>query len=848
MRARGLLEGAVLSTWCGELDNIPNMRSLLNDLDICVVEQNMPTIEQTGSMNNYSLRLQKEQLRVGILYVPDDVWVLKCRTDKTFAELEIFEPFLVDDSIDFRIKPIGVFPVSFNYKVCVCHFMYFMSICPHDMIFYGHKSDIQKFGLLMSANSINPGMVCDHRVFIDTFVLRHDFLFSSGLCFSPGYNTFALPIGRYIKETSEDNFILPKFLNRFLAIIFTIVCTQFLTPNSENISDIKDFFTFREALEFSIRNCNPSDYSYTSFTIGYIDAKILVTGKAKKTKGYEAFLAEVENVKNNAHCGSITDYEYNELVQFGERELGLSPTQWLKPPVKIHIPRIMKSIDFANAANILFDCDLDIDFIEYINRTGRTLYSDLIHNIDYFKDSPQYFNMLISGCCIFLRKLTYMLTLEYYNDTIPQKIRKHAWSMISKATDWGTFSIVDLKVENYKLIFCNTFFQLPETPVIKKETLFRNIMEELDFSDDAINDICKKEEVNYYDELLINCKHFIQTQDIDCKFDYRSISIIELLSRTINNNYFPSSSILNTLINTSDYASLLKIMELQDISYASELVFDIKCAEYLFKFGRNEEGEFYLRLTQNKDCVDDLLWLVFKFINTSALQYNDTLIPKSEYCNNPFIYFLNDVFSNLQSGEYNLSGFSTYLLNITEEQYYVLIKILFDFRVIRIFKDILLNAVILNKNILISLFLEFEQDSDVDFIITKNNCELWIGSKLINNHNRIKHIIPNRNWQNTDINPNCLFSCCIAISGNNILLTLELDIFTSKYDFLRWKLLRDIEICDVFLIKDGSIYVNEYTISQTKDYNELCEIAKDIVVNYNNAKNKFLSILGQAIK
>ena len=69
-RAKGLIEGIVLSTWVGEVDNVKNLREKLKFLDIHLVEI-WPLSEEVSQYTNLNYTRQATQLLNGLRNIPD---------------------------------------------------------------------------------------------------------------------------------------------------------------------------------------------------------------------------------------------------------------------------------------------------------------------------------------------------------------------------------------------------------------------------------------------------------------------------------------------------------------------------------------------------------------------------------------------------------------------------------------------------------------------------------------------------------------------------------------------------------------------------------------------------------
>ena len=141
LREAGKIKGIIVSTWDNEFDNKTLIRNKIVNSGIAIVES-PPLSQELGLNGNLSYYRQAKQLENAIKGLPDDSFILKCRTDMSSSELNEF--FLTFDIKYMKIKKRNIFNIDFSYKINVMKLGMSHLFGLNDLLFMGYKADILK--------------------------------------------------------------------------------------------------------------------------------------------------------------------------------------------------------------------------------------------------------------------------------------------------------------------------------------------------------------------------------------------------------------------------------------------------------------------------------------------------------------------------------------------------------------------------------------------------------------------------------------------------------------------------------------------------------------------------------
>lgn len=133
-----------------------------------------PLDEDLGKFCNLNYARQAYQLKNGLDFVPDDVFVLKCRTDFNVHFIQILAKHILQRNVDLSIGTHGAFYSPLNYRIAVYRFSVAPIFYMLDRVFMGYKSDLYKmvnFDNVVSKYGcdIQPDMALFINIFIHTY-------------------------------------------------------------------------------------------------------------------------------------------------------------------------------------------------------------------------------------------------------------------------------------------------------------------------------------------------------------------------------------------------------------------------------------------------------------------------------------------------------------------------------------------------------------------------------------------------------------------------------------------------------------------------------------------------------
>ncbi len=383
LRAEGLIEGIVLSTWIGEVDQIPELRNKLIYLDIYLVEL-PPFDDSCDGLLQLSYTRQATQIWKGLLRIPDDVFVLKCRTD--FC-MDIFNKMdlILRGNGDLSVKNYGNFHSSLSYKIAVSQFSISAPFCMDDICYIGYKIDLFKmivFGntLLKYDDILVPDFLFFINPFITTYPVLNDFL----NVFK--YWTLEWEIRNTPEAFENKDMVLPGTLNKLYALYFLILYSCFYLVGNKELNVDSKPINILDLFRGTIGVSKPWVTTLDSPVIldKIISGNIEINPASKKIYGEIMKLASQGYALNN----TFTEDEFQETAAFGKRYFGIEPVRWLKGWNRFQ--RKSNGITFADATKILFSYyqidNAEADMLKEIcsNKEGR-FYNRIQEKNDEFR-------------------------------------------------------------------------------------------------------------------------------------------------------------------------------------------------------------------------------------------------------------------------------------------------------------------------------------------------------------------------------------------------------------------------------------------------------------------------------
>jgi hypothetical protein len=435
----------------------------------------------------------------------------------------------------------------------------------------------------------------------------HDILFDYARYVKVG--VYPARLADYIKNASDNDFVLPKFLNRYLATMFLIVSTHFITVDC---NDCKADMTFRQMLAQ-----NTGGGAARNHYIGSAGAERIITGNGiKVTKAYKEFRSELEKIKSSGRVGCITYEEYKELSLWGEGKLGLAPRKWLQrfyPFIDAHNPKPV-NLNFAQTCQRVLP-DADEEFTAFLNRGGAELRGDIDKNIDWFKGAAVYWDLLCTGAVYSAAKSGYYLVSEYLAGSVPDKYKSTAWTSLYKfVTSAG---LRDSNLKNlYKLPTLWCLSQLDDVPQDRKALLLRGVLSELGYDGSRADEVVGNPGVIWHELLLACCREFINRRR-GSSFDYRDFAVIILLEQAAPDfDFVISDTQLNDIIAQADYPLLVSVLEHFEIFDGKRrVIFNADCAKYLLKYGNQRIVNWYFGCAYDHANADEYCEIVCQYTN-----------------------------------------------------------------------------------------------------------------------------------------------------------------------------------------------------------------------------------------
>lgn len=358
-RYRGLIEGIVISTWERELEHIPGLRKKLEHLDISVLELE-PLDEDMGKFMNLNYARQAFQLKAGLDFIPEDVFVLKCRTDLSERTLKTLEPVLLGE-VDLTIGSHGGMPIGLCYKMAVRRLSITRPFAFGDTGFFGYKQDMQKMiSFEMTEIKWNLNMIPDVAFFFHMFVNEYPLIYEV-LVTLKRHSLFTgeLLVERIrerwgTEEMEGEDFVLPGILNKFYALYFILMknCFYLIEHRNQKLNSfsLTDVFVGNKKLGMV---CGNSGFCRSHIKNMEI-VRMITEGECKLTKGYTTLYQEICKmaVPGYAKKVCLNRRDYKEMVKWLRDELKLSPKGYLHwKKADSQYPKA----DFMQSLDILFE-------------------------------------------------------------------------------------------------------------------------------------------------------------------------------------------------------------------------------------------------------------------------------------------------------------------------------------------------------------------------------------------------------------------------------------------------------------------------------------------------------------
>lgn len=412
LRKQGIIDGIVVSAWDEEEENIPGIHEKLEMLKIELVESPEPLLDFNYGEAIY-LR-QAVQVNAGLNIIPENAYVLKCRSDYSNFDINRFDVLKIPN-YDWNLNQWGEFSTGKQSKTAVLRFGIGAPFAFHDICFMGSKTDLKKSiyfdnTTLSFENSIIADIWFFAGYYVNRFRIIKDFFRYIRLCeFHQGMNNLHI---------LQEDFYLPSFLNKFYALYFLIIYSDYCIYHDMPLSDgvqLKIEDVFYSNPEYGIRK----DWVVEIRCFDVI--RKIVKGEVETSKGYDGIYSEICKIKKLSYAEQLR-YEasdYEEMAAWGKKYFGYEPRKWLKnfrelkPVNKDEIA----DIGFEESAQLLFS-DYSVNEKTYeairdIAFNKRSYYSTVISYLDDFKEVDEE-----------LYKKALFSSTRYFDDKVLRNVAK----------------------------------------------------------------------------------------------------------------------------------------------------------------------------------------------------------------------------------------------------------------------------------------------------------------------------------------------------------------------------------------------------------------------------------------
>jgi len=306
------IEKIIFSTW--DYCLTPNVCGFLENYG--VIYRGIPAIKNQNKEIGFNSReIQELQLKYCLEIMPENVTVLKCRTDYSLIWLNknqftFFSKKYLTAKNNWEHSPRNRIITSANYIPIIPPFRF------GDLQFVGSKSDLDLLVDLTNTELTGFDFSPDDRLMrIHATKIK---IIDQGMRY---ISFFALE-----KYNMENELCFPKILNMFYAAYIRILIEEYylddITYAEEEIDTFDDFF-------FKGISSN-----FINKRVGLISLDRLIKYKLKSSPGYVSFLREYEKMEDYSYLVNCnyTLEDWDELVSWGKVNIKDCPDSWVKYP------------------------------------------------------------------------------------------------------------------------------------------------------------------------------------------------------------------------------------------------------------------------------------------------------------------------------------------------------------------------------------------------------------------------------------------------------------------------------------------------------------------------------------
>ena len=449
LREKGIIEGIVLSTWNDEIDKYPNLRKRIVEQGIIICET-QPLSNDQVSLFRSTYVPQAIQVQVGLNSIPNDVFVLKCRTDRScgdvvrilnrlnYQNLEICSQNVINEDQQYKVGVLGPsMPCPFGMR---------------DFAFIGWKKDIQKMILTETKYYLGHNITPEISFFTGWYFHRFDIMID---CFSMIDNGYIWSImeeyGVWINKIKK----IPQLILKLYAFYFASLKSCFYIIDGDN----KDIISLDLLLKST--TCEKPHFINGSLNQSIVDS--LCQGKYHDddifAKGIASLLSKfLKNGNVNVFYLSPSDvmefYDFLTHTRVDQKQFNI-----FHEPVKIYdSPKsIFKNENESVSDTIISSFDALISSEQYYMELNKQLQMFRFHSVTLYEQAlcalaaVKYTN----DASIILARRLYLNRISVDNTSIANAVFQfNGWKMNSFFNEgWSSNSIlVNYYITNYCLI------------------------------------------------------------------------------------------------------------------------------------------------------------------------------------------------------------------------------------------------------------------------------------------------------------------------------------------------------------------------------------------------------------
>ena len=322
-----------------------------------------------GKYTNLNFIRQAMQLTAALERLPEDVFVIKCRTDFCIRLMNMISRYFYED---LKVSSYGVFHPPFRYKIVIVFTSVSSPFFSCDIVFFGHKTDIKQMMLFENTEWFlgtprNPDSLFFMNPFIHHYAVIGDYV---RIVKEPVLN---MMLRDKLDVFNEENFYLPGILNKFYALYFVLLYSCFCIVDNGRVTSNSFYTVFKKKI-------------YTDWQVA-IDhpetIRKIVFGEFDHTDGFKKLCTEIQRIgmiPDYAKEMEFTESDYSETVDWAKK-FDVPIGRWLK------WNRICRTEcnheNFENAAKILFS-----DY--HLNKTTVCIMKNIAGEATYYQELVTY--------------------------------------------------------------------------------------------------------------------------------------------------------------------------------------------------------------------------------------------------------------------------------------------------------------------------------------------------------------------------------------------------------------------------------------------------------------------------